>query len=77
MAISKQDTQALIDKIRSLPTGRIAEVEDFVDFLKMQMEQQAAARKIKKPLFFSCDQRRQVAGGLESAPRGLYGDNGR
>ncbi|WP_292914052.1 hypothetical protein [Nitrosomonas sp.] len=52
MAISKQDTQALIDKIRSLPTGRIAEVEDFVDFLKMQMEQQATARKIKKPLFF-------------------------
>ena len=43
MAISKQDTQALIDKIRSLPTDRIAEVEDFVDFLKMRMEQQATA----------------------------------
>jgi hypothetical protein len=52
MAISKQDTQALIDKIRSLPTGRIVEAEDFVVFLKMQMEQQATTRKIKKPLFF-------------------------
>lgn len=27
------DTQALIEKIRALPQERIAEVEDFVDFL--------------------------------------------
>ncbi len=28
--------QALIEKIQSLPTERIAEVEDFVDFLKQR-----------------------------------------
>lgn len=27
------DTQALLDKIQALPAERIAEVEDFVDFL--------------------------------------------
>jgi hypothetical protein len=27
------DTQALIEKIRALPDDRIAEVEDFVDFI--------------------------------------------
>ena len=27
------DTQALIEKIRALPEERVAEVEDFVDFL--------------------------------------------
>lgn len=52
MATGKQDTQALIDKIRSLPTDRIAEVEDFVDFLKTRMEQQTAANNVKKPLAF-------------------------
>ena len=28
------DTQALIEKIRALPAERIAEVEDFVDFIR-------------------------------------------
>ena len=52
MVTGKQDTQALIDKIRSLPTDRIAEVEDFVDFLKTRMEQQTTANNVKKPLVF-------------------------
>ena len=30
--------ESLIDKIRSLPPERLAEVEDFVDFLKMRDE---------------------------------------
>ena len=30
--------QSLIDKIRSLPPEKLAEVEDFVDFLKMRDE---------------------------------------
>jgi hypothetical protein len=40
--------QTLIDKIRSLPPEKLAEVEDFVDFLKMRDEDRlvtlAAAR---------------------------------
>ncbi|MBL1276058.1 MAG: DUF2281 domain-containing protein [Ectothiorhodospiraceae bacterium] len=34
MAAPMQKTPALIEKIQSLPTERIAEVEDFVDFLR-------------------------------------------
>jgi Protein of unknown function (DUF2281) len=34
MTTPTYNTQSLIEKIQSLPTDRIAEVEDFVDFLK-------------------------------------------
>jgi Protein of unknown function (DUF2281) len=37
MSIHQQDTQALVDKIQSLPAERIAEVEDFVDFLQQRV----------------------------------------
>ena len=33
--------QALIAKIRDLPDGRVAEVEDFVDFLRARDERRA------------------------------------
>ena len=33
-----QPMQALVEKIRSLPPERIAEVEDFVDFLKQRAQ---------------------------------------
>ena len=32
------NTQALIEKIRALPAERIAEVEDFVDFIRLREE---------------------------------------
>ena len=32
--------QVLIEKIRQLPPQRLAEVEDFVDFLRMREEEQ-------------------------------------
>ena len=32
------NTQALIEKIRALPVERIAEVEDFVDFIRLREE---------------------------------------
>lgn len=37
MEASTHNAQALMEKIRSLPTDRIAEVEDFVDFLKQRI----------------------------------------
>jgi hypothetical protein len=37
------DTQALIEKIRALPDERIAEIEDFVDFIRLR-EQRALTR---------------------------------
>jgi hypothetical protein len=34
----------LIDKIRSLPPDKVAEVEDFVDFLKLRDEDRVVTR---------------------------------
>jgi hypothetical protein len=44
--------QALIAKIRDLPDGRVAEVEDFVDFLRARDERRAlvqAATALSEP----------------------------
>ena len=38
------DTQALIDKIKALPAERIAEVEDFADFIRLREEHRRLAR---------------------------------
>jgi hypothetical protein len=40
--------QSLIDKIRSLPPERVAEVEDFVDFLKMRDADRLVTRAATK-----------------------------
>lgn len=34
MSIPMEKAQSLLEKIRSLPVERVAEVEDFVDFLR-------------------------------------------
>ena len=39
-----QDTQALFDKIQALPPERIAEVEDFVDFIVARAQDHALTR---------------------------------
>jgi hypothetical protein len=41
-------TQDLLDKIRSLPEDKIAEVADFVEFLKLKTDEQEAARATTK-----------------------------
>ena len=38
------DPKALVDKISALPTERIAEVEDFIDFLRMRDQDRALSR---------------------------------
>jgi len=46
--------QSLIEKIQSLPPERLAEVEDFVDFLKMRDEDRLvthAATELSKDSF--------------------------
>lgn len=40
--------QLLIDKIRQLPPQRLAEVEDFVDFLRAREEEQRLTRSATK-----------------------------
>lgn len=39
-------TDSLIEKIRALPAERVAEVEDFVDFLSRKVQRQAAAQRL-------------------------------
>ena len=38
------DPQALIEKIRRLPAERIAEIEDFVDFIHLRERERALTR---------------------------------
>ena len=38
-----RNTQALIDKIQALPPERIAEIEDFVDFIAARSQDRALA----------------------------------
>lgn len=40
------DTQALIDKIRALPEERVAEVENFVDFLAARSRRAEALERL-------------------------------
>ena len=39
-------TKTLIDKIEALPTERVTEVEDFVDFLSAKTQRQAALERL-------------------------------
>ena len=38
------EAKSLMEKIRALPDERIAEVEDFVDFLRMREQERALTR---------------------------------
>ena len=38
------DTRALFEKIQALPPDRIAEIEDFVDFIAMRSQDRALVR---------------------------------
>jgi len=52
--MSARDDQVLIEKLKSLPPQRRAEVEDFVDFLRSRDEEQRlthAAAQISEPAF--------------------------
>ncbi|MGD9886278.1 MAG: hypothetical protein AB7U95_39920 [Reyranella sp.] len=38
------DTRALIEKIEALPAERIAEIEDFVDFIRLREQERSLTR---------------------------------
>ena len=42
--MNTRDPRALIEKLKSLPPERVAEVEDFVDFLRARDEERALVR---------------------------------
>ena len=76
MAAPMHSTQALMKKIQSLPIDRIAEVEDFVDFLK----QRARYKKDntgKQSLDFPVMSVGQWPSNLSLSRGDMYGDDGR
>jgi hypothetical protein len=42
--MNTRDPNALIEKLKNLPPERVAEVEDFVDFLRARDEERALVR---------------------------------
>ncbi len=76
MTIPAQNAQILMEKIQSLPTDRIAEVEDFVDFLKERTKTRKTATG-KEPLDFPVDDLVPWPEGLSLRREDMYGDDGR
>jgi len=76
MAKPMRNTQALIEKIQSLPTDRIAEVEDFVDFLRQRTKQHKKISN-KKPLDFPVISVGKWPDDLSLSREDMYGDDGR
>lgn len=46
--MNTHNEQALLEKLKALPAERVAEVEDFVDFLRTRGETQQLARAAAK-----------------------------
>ena len=42
--MNSENEQAILEKLKSLPPERVAEVEDFVDFLRARNAERAAVR---------------------------------
>ena len=76
MATPMQITQALIEKIQSLPTDRIAEVEDFVDFLRQRTKRMKDTAS-KQSLNFPVDDLGPWPDKLSLHREDMYGDDGR
>ena len=74
MSIPVHNAQSLLEKIQSLPTDRIAEVEDFVDFLKTRAQVRATQ---PGRLDFPVDDLGPWPKDLSLHREDLYGDDGR
>ena len=77
MATTMQNAQGLMKKIQSLPTDRIDEVEDFVDFLRERTKHKNMMTTNKKLLDFPVDDLGIWPEGLSLSREDMYGDNGR
>ena len=77
MATTMQNAQVLMKKIQSLPTDRIAEVEDFVDFLEERVRLRKTITTSKQSLDFPVDDLGIWPEGLSLSREDMYGDDGR
>ncbi len=76
MTTPMHSAQALIEKIQSLPTDRIAEVEDFVDFLKQRVRYKKTVTG-KQSLDFPVMSVGKWPNDLSLSREDIYGDDGR
>ncbi len=76
MATTMQNTRLLIKKIQSLPTDRIAEVEDFVDFLEERVKRRKTMTVDTQSLDFPVDDLGIWPEGLSLNREDMYGDDG-
>ena len=52
--MNSQSEESILEKLKALPPERVAEVEDFVDFLRVRAEEQRlvkSATKASEPAF--------------------------
>lgn len=70
------DMQNLVDKLPELPPERIAEVADFIDFLRQRRPLQAAHAPREKDAFPTISVG-QWPNGLSLRREGMYGNDGR
>ena len=74
MTTPMHNTQTLLEKIQALPAERIAEVEDFVDFLKQRASKKSAQHEL---LNFPTMSVGKWPEDLSLRREDMYGDNGR
>lgn len=77
MTAPKHDLQALVAKIQRLPTDRIAQVADFVDFLRERARLGTAMTDLKGLLDFPVDDLGPWPRGLSLHREDMYTDGGR
>lgn len=72
-----QNTDSLLKKIQSLPIDRIAEIEDFVDFIRERTKDQKTVTNKKKALDFPVISVGKWSNDLSLRREDMYDDNGR
>ena len=78
MAMAAQDVQTLMEKIQSLPAERIAEIEDFVDFLRERARsQKTTVTDDKESLNFPVISVKKWPYNLSLNRKDMFGDDGR
>ena len=77
MRAPPQNAKTLMEKIQSLPAERIAEVEDFVDFLRERTTRRKETATDKEPLDFPVISVGEWPEDLSLRREDMYGDDGR
>lgn len=70
-------TQSLVAKLQELPPERVAEVEDFIDFLRQRCRAGNLAAPEPKLLGFPVDHISRWPDGLSLRREDMYGEDGR